>query len=103
MKPLPASGHFDTARKALKTPSIGNYSGGNPRATVYGPIKDGEILFSNLGYGDAGDHVEIPAGTYELKTRLAGVGWTLETTSLTARLNEVYSVFPIGLRDNLEL
>lgn len=63
---------------------------------------DGAVLFSNLGYRDAGDYVEVLAGTFELEIRLAGTTIVLDTTSLTVRANRVYSMFAIGTPSNLE-
>jgi hypothetical protein len=59
-------------------------------------IKDGPVLFSDVGFKEASDYVEIAPGTYELEIRLTGTDALLDTATLTFEPNRVYTVFAIG-------
>jgi len=60
-------------------------------------VKDGPVLFSNVGYRGVGDYVEVTAGTYDLEVRLAGTSVALLTAPVTVDPNNVYTVFATGL------
>lgn len=75
-------------------------SPGAPNVDV--AVKEGAVLFSNLGFKEASDYAEVAGGTYELQIKLAGTNFVLGTTSLTVRANRVYSVFALGTTTSLE-
>ena len=88
-------------------PAPGNVHGRLVHLSPGGPavdvaIKDGDILFSDVGFKEASSYVEIPAGTYQLEVRLAGTFIPLGATSLTVAPNNVYSVFAIGTPTSLQ-
>jgi hypothetical protein len=59
-------------------------------------IKDGPILFSNVGFKGVGGYVEVAAGSYELEIRLTGTSIVVTTVPLTVTPNNVYTFFAVG-------
>ncbi|MCT8136905.1 DUF4397 domain-containing protein [Anaerobacillus sp. CMMVII] len=63
-------------------------------------VKDGDVLFSNVSFGEDAEYLELPPGRVTLEVRLAGtkdVVLTIRDTNLKA--GEAYTITAIGLVD----
>ncbi len=60
-------------------------------------IKGGDVLISNLTFPNASDHLEVPAGSYDLEVRPAGTTTVaLDLPGVELESTMVYSVYAIG-------
>jgi hypothetical protein len=100
-----AKGGFDAK---VFTDDVSNPPSGQARVTVVhlspdaGPVDvavtGGQVLISNLTFGNASSALEVPAGSYNLEVRKAGtttVALSLPNTQLQAGM--IYTVYAIGL------
>lgn len=60
-------------------------------------LKDGTIIFGNIGFKEYTQFTPIPAGTYDLQVRVAGTSTVaLELTGVTVGDGSIYTVFAKG-------
>jgi len=61
-------------------------------------LKDGDVLFSAVGFGEASEYVPADADTHDLEVRLAGTTTVvLEIPGVALEAGTVYTVFAMGL------
>lgn len=61
-------------------------------------LKDGDVLFPAVGFGEASQYVPADADTYDLEVRLAGTSTVvLEIPGVALEAGTVYTVFAMGL------
>lgn len=61
-------------------------------------VTGGPVLFGDVEFGEVGDYIEVPGGTYDLEVRLAGTTTVVLTLPGIAVANgKTYTAYAIGL------
>jgi hypothetical protein len=64
-------------------------------------VKGGEVVISNLGYGQLSDPQEVAPGSYDLEARLQGTGEVvLDMPGVTVEEGQVYTLVIHGVPQN---
>ena len=61
-------------------------------------VAGGPVLFGNVAFGQVGDYIEVPGGTYDLEVRLAGTSTVvLSLPGITVANGKTYTAYAVGL------
>ena len=61
-------------------------------------VAGGDVLISNLEFGQASEYLPVPAGSYDLQVRVAGTeDVAIDIPGFVAEAGAIYSVFAVGL------
>lgn len=61
-------------------------------------VAGGPVLFGNVAFGEVGDYIEVPGGTYDLEVRLAGTSTVvLSLPGIAVANGKTYTAYAVGL------
>ncbi len=64
---------------------------------------DGVKAVSSLAYGEASEHLAVPAGDYEVGLQVAGSGTDILSTTITVQAGSAVTVVPLGSADAISV
>lgn len=69
--------------------------------SISGPGGGAPVRLTDVGYGDVGTYLAVPAGTYSATMTLAGTGTDVLSGSATVSAGRAYTLAAVGLRESL--
>lgn len=87
----------DNASPAAGSARIRFFHGSPDAPPVDVALQGGAVLFANVAFQQAGEAIEVPAGSYDLEARLAGTATAvLKLWDVAVEAGKTYTVFATG-------